>query len=115
MAKWLCHKQNRVIRRMFWLYSKLFWLVFQPVSVILLLVLAGLLLSFRTRKTLGRTLIGLGLALLLLLGFTNTGDLILQSLEARYQRPCSLPRQRRRPDRSRRRHGQRGERGPGPL
>ena len=76
---------------MFWLLSKLFWLVAQPVSLICLLVLAGLILTFLRRKGLGRTLIGVGLVGLFLIGFTNIGALMLQPLEGRYARPATFP------------------------
>lgn len=76
---------------MFWLLSKLFWLIAQPPALIGLLVLAGLVLTHTRWLRFGRALIGLGLALLMVFGFTNTGELMLQPLEARYQRPASFP------------------------
>ncbi len=76
---------------MFWLFSKLFWLVAQPPALIGLLVLVGLVLTHTRWLRMGRGLTGLGLALLAVFGFTNVGHLMLQPLEARYQRPASFP------------------------
>ena len=76
---------------MFWLASKLFWLVFHPLSLAMLSVMAGLLLSFRRRKGLGLSLTGFGLAILLIAGMTSAGALLMQPLEARYPRPDAFP------------------------
>ncbi len=76
---------------MFWLISKLFWIVAQPPALIGLLVLAGFALTFTRRLRTGRVLIGFGLVLLMVFGFTNAGKLMLQPLEARNQRPATFP------------------------
>ena len=76
---------------MFWLLSKIFWLVFHPLSLTMILVALGLLLALRRRKGFGLTLVALGLFVLMVSGLTTTGALLLQPLEARYERPVSFP------------------------
>ena len=76
---------------MFWLASKLFWLVFHPLSLAMLFVTFGLLLSFRRRQGLGLSLTGFGLAILLVSGLTSIGALLMQPLEARHARPDAFP------------------------
>ncbi len=76
---------------MFWLLSKLFWLVAQPPAIIGLFILVGFILTFGRHPWPGQVLIGTGLVLLVVLGFTNAGKLMLQPLEARYARPSAFP------------------------
>ncbi|WIY51950.1 YdcF family protein [Devosia sp. YIM 151766] len=76
---------------MFFVASKAFWLLAQPISLVLLLVLAGLtLLIWRRRKS---AIVALSLAALIhgLLGFTSLGYLLIQPLEDRFSVPAPPP------------------------
>lgn len=76
---------------MFYLLAKIFWVVAQPLSMIGLLVLLGIVLLALGRRRLG---IGANVAALLVLvlcGFTSFGALILHPLENRFVRPATMP------------------------
>jgi uncharacterized SAM-binding protein YcdF (DUF218 family) len=72
---------------MFPYVTRIFWLLFQPMSVIALLLVIGLVLSFSRRQRLGRWLVLLAVLLLLVTGFTNSGNLLIEPLEGRFIRP----------------------------
>lgn len=76
---------------MFYFFSKLFWIVFQPLSVIFVALLVGAVLSAtRLRRT--RTLILLaGTVFAFLAVFTNLGEVLISPLEQRYERPNAIP------------------------
>ncbi len=76
---------------MFFVASKVFWLLAQPLSVVFLLVLAGLIALLVGRRRLAAT--GLVLALLVhgLVSFTSLGFLLIQPLEARFSVPDEPP------------------------
>lgn len=76
---------------MFWLISKLFWIVAQPVAVIFVAILAGFALGFTRHKWLARSFLGFGLIAIIVIGFTNIGALIMAPLEAKYPHPATLP------------------------
>lgn len=76
---------------MFYYLSKLFWLFFQPVSLILVLLLAGLLLILCGYRRLAATFLATALLALFLAGFTTTGALMLAPLEDRFARSQALP------------------------
>ncbi len=68
---------------MTFILSKLFWILFRPLNLIVLLLITGLALrrfGLRLRKT-GGLLTGLAFALLFVLGFTNVPDYLLHVLE----------------------------------
>jgi len=73
--------------RMFAYLTRIAWLVVQPLSVILLLVLAGLVLLWFRRRRLGATAIALAGLLVFLFSFTTFGYLLITPLEARFTRP----------------------------
>jgi len=73
---------------MFPILTRAFWLVFQPVSLILLLTALGLLLSFRKGRWWGRSLLFLGVLLLFVTGFTTFGYALITPLEDRFVRPA---------------------------
>lgn len=76
---------------MFFVVSKLFWLVAQPVSIVFLLVLAGLvLLVLRWRKS-AITALVLALILTGLVGYTSLGYLAIGPLENRFTAPTTPP------------------------
>lgn len=76
---------------MFYLLSKLFWIVAQPLSVILLLTLAGTLLLFFGRWRLGMAANAAAMLTLAVCGFTSFGFLLIRPLEDRFSRPATMP------------------------
>lgn len=76
---------------MFYLLSKIFWLVAQPLSVAALLTALGIgLMAFGKRRWgLGASMAGL--AVLVLSAFTSLGFVLIQPLEARFVRPAVMP------------------------
>ncbi|WEK05071.1 MAG: YdcF family protein [Candidatus Devosia phytovorans] len=76
---------------MFYTLAKIFWVVAQPLSVIGLLVLAGIVLVFLGRKRLGLASSALALVVLVLCSFTTLGALVIRPLEDRFARPAELP------------------------
>lgn len=76
---------------MFFVVSKLFWLVAQPISICALLVLAGGVLVAWRRVRWGLALGGLGLSVLVVSGYTTLGALLIGPLENRFERPAQMP------------------------
>lgn len=76
---------------MFFLVSKIFWLLVQPLSIVALLVLAGLFATWRGHRRLGMGAGLMGLAVLVLCSFTSLGFLIIRPLEDRFARPAEMP------------------------
>ncbi len=77
---------------MTFILSKVFWIIFRPLNLIILLLTSGLALrrfSLRLRK-IGGLLTGLAFALLFVLGFTNIPDYLLHKLE-KPQHTVTLP------------------------
>lgn len=71
---------------MFVYLTKIFWLLFSPLSMAMLLVALGLVLSFtRWRKTM-RFAIALGLGVLGVSVATNIGEVLIRPLETRFPR-----------------------------
>ncbi|RYE07692.1 MAG: YdcF family protein [Hyphomicrobiales bacterium] len=68
--------------------SRLLWLVIQPVSLAMILLLIGWLLSFRARRFWSRTFLALGVLILLVGGFTTFGYAVIAPLEGRFERPA---------------------------
>lgn len=73
---------------MFPVLTRAFWLVAQPVSVIAVLLLLGLVLSFTRRRGWARIFLALGFLLLFVTGFTTFGYLLITPLEQRFVRPA---------------------------
>jgi len=76
---------------MFFMLSKVLWLVAQPLSLVFLLILAGILAYWRNWRRLGA---GLSLGAMVLLGlfaFTTLGALLIAPLENRFARPATAP------------------------
>jgi uncharacterized SAM-binding protein YcdF (DUF218 family) len=73
---------------MFPILTRVFWAVVQPVSLVALLVLLGLLLGFLPGRWLGRVALALGLVLLCLMAFTSLGYAVISPLENRFVRPA---------------------------
>jgi uncharacterized SAM-binding protein YcdF (DUF218 family) len=76
---------------MFFLISKLFWVVAQPISVCAILILAGGMLMAWRHVRWGALIGGLGLTLLVAGSYTTLGALMIAPLENRYERPTALP------------------------
>ena len=76
---------------MFFVVSKLFWLIAQPLSLCILLMLVGMVLVALRRVRGGLGLAGVGLAVLLLSAYTNGGEMMIAPLEERFARPAAMP------------------------
>lgn len=76
---------------MFVAVSKIAWFFLQPVSIVLLLVALGLVLSFTRYRLLSRAALALGLGVLGLAAFTSLGYVLIQPLEQRFARPDAPP------------------------
>ncbi len=76
---------------MFYVASKILWIIVQPLSIIALLVLLGIVLAaMRWRRT--AVVVHLAVVLILaVLGYTTLGALLIQPLENRFPRPAELP------------------------
>jgi uncharacterized SAM-binding protein YcdF (DUF218 family) len=72
---------------MFPYFTRLFWLVVQPLSLILILLVLGLLLSWFKRRRLGGTLLVLATLLLVASSYTTLGYMLITPLEQRFERP----------------------------
>ena len=72
---------------MFFVISKLFWLVAEPINFILILGMLGVLLSFGRTARLGRSLAATAVILLAIAGFSPLGALLLRPLEDRFPQP----------------------------
>jgi uncharacterized SAM-binding protein YcdF (DUF218 family) len=73
---------------MFPVLTRIFWLLVQPVTLAMLLLILGWLLSFRAKRFWSRTFLGLGLLIFLIIGFTTAGYLLITPLEDRFVRPA---------------------------
>ena len=76
---------------MFFVLSKLFWLMAQPLSIVFLLILVAVLAIFWGKRRLAVVALVLGLIVHGTVSFTNLGYLILQPLEDRFAAPATLP------------------------
>lgn len=76
---------------MFFVVSKLFWLMVQPISLSFGLVLLGGLLVTWGRRRFGLMLGSAGLMVLGLSAFTSLGFLLIAPLEDRFVRPAAMP------------------------
>jgi uncharacterized SAM-binding protein YcdF (DUF218 family) len=72
---------------MFLIISKICWAVAQPVSMALLLMVLGLVLSSKWRRP-GVVLAALGVLVLAASSFTTAGALLIRPLEQRFERPA---------------------------
>ena len=68
--------------------TRIFWLVMQPLSLVVLLLAAALALSWLRRRWISRVLVGSALLLLFLCCFTTFGYLLITPLEQRFARPA---------------------------
>ena len=78
---------------MFFYLSKLFWILVQPLNLIGILVLLGIVLGLLRLRRLGLLFSFAGLAVLALGAWTSLGALLLHPLEDRFSRPDPAPTQ----------------------
>jgi uncharacterized SAM-binding protein YcdF (DUF218 family) len=76
---------------MFYLLSKVFWAVAQPLGLIVLLLLLGIALLALGRRRLAMTANVLAVLMLTLCAFSSLGFLIIRPLEDRFSRPTEMP------------------------
>ncbi len=73
---------------MFPYFTRIFWLLVQPLSLLLLLLLLALVLSFLGSRWPLRIVLALSVVGLSLLAFSTAGYLAMQPLEQRFSRPA---------------------------
>lgn len=73
---------------MFFVASKVLWLLVQPATLIFILIVLSLLASFGRRRFFSRLTLVLAGLMLGLCAFTSIGYLALQPLEQRFERPA---------------------------
>ncbi len=78
---------------MFFAASKVFWLLAQPTSLVLLAILAGLVLLVFKRRRLAVAALLAGLGVQFLVAFTSLGYVLIQPLENRFSVPTIPPEQ----------------------
>lgn len=72
---------------MFFYLSKALWLIAQPASLILLLLLVAFIFGFRRKRGLSQVCVALAVAILFACAFTSLGYLALRPLEETFRRP----------------------------
>jgi uncharacterized SAM-binding protein YcdF (DUF218 family) len=87
----LCLKALREDPALFPYLTRIFWLLVQPLSLMALLLLLGLALSWLKRRWISRVLVGLALLLLFVCSFTTFGYVLITPLEQRFERPAEPP------------------------
>jgi uncharacterized SAM-binding protein YcdF (DUF218 family) len=76
---------------MFFIVSKVFWLLVQPVSLVFILGMLGWILVANGRKRAGLAVSAVGLLFFGLASFTTAGVLLIMPLEDRFPRPKTMP------------------------
>ena len=76
---------------MFFVLSKVFWLLVQPLSVVLLLVVAGLVLGLFGRRRLAAAAQVAAIMVVGLFGYTSLGAMLISPLEERFAQPETPP------------------------
>jgi uncharacterized SAM-binding protein YcdF (DUF218 family) len=76
---------------MFFILSKLFWAIAQPVNLIGIILLVGVIAGWFGRRRFLRSTATLAFIALALAAWTSLGALILSPLEERFQRPSPPP------------------------
>lgn len=75
---------------MFFVLSKIFWMLAQPLNALCFLGLGGFTLRF-WKKEWGNKIIGASMALVLFFGIVPVGPLLLSWIEYQYEKPEDLP------------------------
>ncbi|RYG57140.1 MAG: YdcF family protein, partial [Alphaproteobacteria bacterium] len=78
-------------KSMFFWVSKVFWLLAQPLSLVFLMMLAGLIFMLRGQKRSAAVGLTLGLLIHGTVSFTNFGYVLMQPLEDRFAVPSPAP------------------------
>ena len=78
---------------MFFVLSKVFWLLVQPLSVLLLLIVAAIVLVAFNRRRFATVVLSVAAMSLGLLAFTSLGYVMIQPLEDRFALPGTPPEQ----------------------
>lgn len=76
---------------LFFSISKLFWLFFQPLTIIFVFLLLALVLIWTGFKKLGLTTLVIGAIVLFVSGYTTLGSVLLVPLEDRFPKQTELP------------------------
>jgi uncharacterized SAM-binding protein YcdF (DUF218 family) len=76
---------------MFYVISKVFWVVAQPLGLIMALLVLGMLLAVWGRRRLALAANVMATLVLALCAFTSLGFLIIRPLEDRFTRPADMP------------------------
>jgi uncharacterized SAM-binding protein YcdF (DUF218 family) len=76
---------------MFFVVSKVFWLLVQPLSLVLLLLLLALVLIWLHRRRSSMIVLAAALLIAGLCGYTSLGYMLIQPLEDRFSLPATLP------------------------
>lgn len=76
---------------MFFVLSKVFWAVVQPLNLAILLLFASILAGWFGRKWLAASATAVAALILVVSAWTSVGPLMLRPLEERFQRPATLP------------------------
>ncbi|MHC5230237.1 YdcF family protein [Brucella sp. LJL56] len=76
---------------MFYSLSKIFWLFFQPVTMIFVLVLVAFLAMWCRFHRFSMSMLGLSMIILFFAAFTTLGAVLLAPLEDRFAKPDEMP------------------------
>lgn len=76
---------------MFYFLSKIFWLMFHPISIIVVLLIAALILLLLNYKAASIVIIGLTIVSIVIAAYSNIGSYILRPLEERFVAPAVMP------------------------
>lgn len=76
---------------MFPYLTRILWILLQPVSVVVLLMLLGLVLLWLRRPRLGALSVGVAALLIFTMSYTTFGYTLIAPLEARFERPPVEP------------------------
>jgi uncharacterized SAM-binding protein YcdF (DUF218 family) len=82
---------SKVVGRMFFVLSKVFWLLVQPISLVFLLTLGAIVLVLLHRRRLALAALSIVAALVGLFAFTSLGYMLIQPLENRFSVPQAMP------------------------
>ncbi|MEK9629928.1 MAG: YdcF family protein [Nitrospinota bacterium] len=76
---------------LFWIISKVFWLIFSPNTSLFLILLLGVFLLLIGREKIGKKLVVFSTAVILLFSLIPINDMLLVPLENRFPIPEPLP------------------------
>lgn len=76
---------------MFYSVSKIFWLMFHPISIIAILLIISLIFLLLNFKITGSVVLAIALVSLFIGAYTNLGSQLLRPLEERFPKSAALP------------------------